>query len=283
MQTITEIRALLAERGLRPRHRLGQNFLHDQNQLRKLIAAAQVAPGDLVLEVGPGTGTLTEALLEAGAEVIACEIDENLTDIVADRLGERITLIRGDCLDRGRVLAPSIVEAIDGRAFKLIANLPYQVASPLMTALLLDHPNCAGQFVTIQKEVADRLLASPGGKEYGPLGIIIQAMAEVRRIGAVPPTCFWPQPKVTSAMISILPSPLGRGVGGEGPPEGGMLESSEVRRSFARFITDLFSKRRKQLGTIFGRDRAWPEGVTADMRPEVLTVEQLTHLWRAAQ
>jgi len=283
MQTITEIRALLAERGLRPRHRLGQNFLHDQNQLRKLIAAAQIAPGDLVLEVGPGTGTLTEALLEAGAAVIACEIDERLADLVADRLGERITLIRGDCLARGRALAPSVVEAINGRAFRLVANLPYQVASPLMTTLLLDHANCLGQYVTIQKEVADRLLAAPGTKAYGPLGIIIQALAEVKRIGAVPPTCFWPQPKVTSAMISIFPSPPGRGARGEGPPEGEGLESPEARRSFARFITDLFSKRRKQLGTIFGRDRSWPDGVTADMRPEVLTVEQLTHLWRAAR
>ena len=288
MQTITEIRSLLAERGLRPRHRLGQNFLHDQNQLRKLIAAAQIAPGDLVLEVGPGTGTLTEALLEAGAAVIACEIDENLADIVADRIGARITLIRGDCLARGRALAPSIVEALDERSFKLVANLPYQVASPLMTILLLDYPNCTGQFVTIQKEVAGRLLASPGGKEYGPLGIIIRALAEVKRIGAVPPTCFWPQPKVTSAMIAVLPSPLGRGVGGEGPPKGGSpetgaLESLEARHAFARFITDLFSKRRKQLGTIFGRDRTWPAGVTADMRPEVLTVDQLIELWRSAR
>jgi 16S rRNA (adenine1518-N6/adenine1519-N6)-dimethyltransferase len=283
MQTISEIRSLLAERGLRPRHRLGQNFLHDQNQLRKLIAAAQIAPGDLVLEVGSGTGTLTEALLEAGAEVIACEIDENLADIVADRLGDRITLIRGDCLARGRALAPTIVDAIGSRPFRLVANLPYQVASPLMTTLLLNHPNCAGQFVTIQKEVADRLLASPGGKDYGPLGIIIGALAEVKRIGAVPPTCFWPQPKVTSAMISLLPSPPGRGVRGEGPPEEGMPDSPDARRAFARFITDLFSKRRKQLGTIFGRGRTWPAGVTADMRAEMLTIAQLIDLWRIAR
>jgi 16S rRNA (adenine1518-N6/adenine1519-N6)-dimethyltransferase len=236
-----------------------------------------------VLEVGPGTGSLTEALLEAGAKVIACEIDENLADIVADRLGDRITLIRGDCLARGRALAPAIVEAIDARAFRLVANLPYQVASPLMTTLLLDHPDCTGQYVTIQKEVADRLLAKPGGKEYGPLGIIIGALAEVKRIGAVPPTCFWPQPKVTSAMVSILPSVPRKRARGEGPPEGGRIESPEARRSFARFITDLFSKRRKQLGSIFGRDRTWPAGVTADMRPEVLTVEQLIELWRIAQ
>ncbi|MDY7107018.1 MAG: 16S rRNA (adenine(1518)-N(6)/adenine(1519)-N(6))-dimethyltransferase RsmA [Planctomycetota bacterium] len=283
MQTIIEIRSLLAARGLRPRHRLGQNFLHDQNQLRKLIAAAQIAPGDLVLEIGPGTGTLTEALLEAGAKVIASEIDDDLADIVADRLGDRITLIRGDCLARGRVLAPAIVDAIDGRPFRLVANLPYQVASPLMTTLLLDHPNCAGQYVTIQKEVADRLLAAPGGKDYGPLGIIIAALAEVKRIGTVPPTCFWPQPQVTSAMVEILPSPPGRGAGGEGPPEVKLPDSPEARRAFARFVTNLFSKRRKQLGAIFGRDRPWPAGVTPDMRAEMLTVAQLVDLWRIAR
>ena len=276
MQTISEIRTLLAERGLRPKKRFGQNFLHDKNQLGKLIDAAEIAPGELVLEVGPGTGTLTEALLEAGAEVICCELDRDLAQLIEDRLGERITLIRGDCLDRGRTLAPAVVDAIDARPFKLVANLPYQAASPLMSALLLEHPNCTGQFITIQKEVAQRLLAAPGGKDYGPLGIIIQALGEVNRIATVKPASFWPQPKVTSAMISILPSPPGRGAGGEGSSS---FASIDDRRTFARFITDLFSKRRKQLGSIFGRDRQWPEGVQAQMRPEALTIEQLIRLW----
>ena len=157
-----------------------------------------------------------------------------------------------------------------------MANLPYQIASPLIAALLLEHPNCTGQFITIQKEVAQRLLAAPGGKDYGPLGIIIQALGEVNRIATVKPASFWPQPKVTSAMISILPSPPGRGAGGEGSSS---FASIDDRRTFARFITDLFSKRRKQLGSIFGRDRQWPEGVQAQMRPEALTIEQLIRLW----
>ncbi len=273
MQTISQIRTLLAERGLRPKHRLGQNFLHDQNQLRKLIDAAGISAGDLVLEVGPGTGTLTEALLEAEAEVIACEIDVELAGLISDRLGDRITLVHADCLARGRMLNPEIVEKIDGRSFKLVANLPYQVASPLIATLLINHRECAGQFVTIQKEVAERLLAAPGNKEYGPLGIIVQALAEVKRIGNIPPTCFWPQPKVTSAMVSIGPRMGPR----MGPREDHGLEDPGA---FARFITDLFSKRRKQLGTVFGRDREWPDGVTAEMRPEALTIEQLVGLWR---
>jgi len=317
MQTISEIRALVEERGLRPRQRWGQNFLHDKNQLGKLVAAAELQPGQLVLEVGPGTGTLTEALLDAGAEVVACEIDAGLAQIVEDRLGDRLTLIRGDCLERGRRPAPAIVEAVGGRRFKLVANLPYQVASPLMVALLLDHPNCAGQYVTIQKEVGDRLLALPGVKAYGALGVMVQVFAEVRRIGTVGPACFWPQPKVTSAMVAIVPRGLaggdetGRGMAGVGdssfrtaghsPGEGGekkgsasrresgdegwtdRFSSAEARHSFARFVTGLFSKRRKQLGAIFGRDRGWPDGIVAEQRPEALKPGQIVALWKSVE
>lgn len=263
MQSISEIRRLLDERGIRPKHRLGQNFLHDHNQLRRLIAAAGVAAGDLVLEVGPGTGTLTEALLDAETEVIACELDDDMVAILTDRLADRITLIHGDCLDRGRTLNPQIVETIGPREFSLVANLPYQAASPLMSALAMT-PTCRGQYVTIQKEVADRLLAKPGTKAYGPLGIIIQSLAEVKLIATIPATCFWPQPKVVSAMVAITPR------------EHGLADP----RSFARFITDVFSKRRKQLGTILGRDIDWPEGIEPTMRPEALTVDQLVALHR---
>jgi 16S rRNA (adenine1518-N6/adenine1519-N6)-dimethyltransferase len=274
VQSISQIRELLASRGLHPKHRFGQNFLHDHNQLRKLIDAASITPGDLVLEVGPGTGTLTEALLDAGAEVIACEIDHDLAALLRDHLGDRITLIDGDCLNKGRALSPDILAAIEDRPFMLVANLPYNVASPLMSTLLIEHRNCSGQFVTIQKEVADRLLAAPGSKAYGPLGIIIQAFAEVRRIGAVPPSCFWPAPQVTSAMVAIHPFPLAPGSAG-GPPSVTPTTSAAQRRAFARFITDLFTKRRKQLGTILGRDANLPPGVAPSMRPEQLGVPEL--------
>lgn len=269
MQTLSEIRQLLAERGLRPKHRFGQNFLHDKNQLGKLIDAAEITPGDVVLEVGPGTGTLTEALLERGAEVVACELDRDLAALIRDRLGDRITLIEGDCLEGERRLNREVVSALAGRSFKLIANLPYQAASPLMGALLMDHPECAGAYVTIQKEVADRLLASPGTKEYGPLTVIIRSLAEVRKLATLKPTSFWPQPKVTSAMVAITPKP-----------------GSASSHDFAKFITAIFAKRRKQLGGIFashGRAMQWPAGVSPQQRPESLSVDQLIALWRAAQ
>ncbi|MHC4966559.1 MAG: 16S rRNA (adenine(1518)-N(6)/adenine(1519)-N(6))-dimethyltransferase RsmA [Planctomycetota bacterium] len=251
MQTLSEIRAILAERGLQPRPRLGQHFLHDKNQLRRLVEAAQVKPGDLVLEVGPGTGTLTEALLEAGAEVVACEIDAGLASVIADRLGGRVRLVEGDCLDRGRSLNPALIEALADRPFMLVANLPYQVASTLMGALLVRHPQCRGQFVTIQKEVADRLRARPSTK---------------RRIANVAPSCFWPQPKVTSSMFALRPR-----------ADHGLEDPAAL----SEFVTKLFAARRKQLGTILGRAAStWPEGVTADLRPEALTVEQIVALWK---
>jgi 16S rRNA (adenine1518-N6/adenine1519-N6)-dimethyltransferase len=268
MQTLSEIRQLLAERGMRPKHRLGQNFLHDKNQLERLLNAANVKPGNLVLEVGPGTGTLTEALLERGAEVIACEVDPAMADIVATRLDEQshLHLIVGDALQRRR-LSPQIMAALAGREFKLVANLPYQIASPLISALLTDHHvrGCAGLFITIQKEVADRLLAEPSTKAYGPLTIIVQALADVELIGTLSPSCFWPPPEVTSAMVQVIPR---------------SSQFTGEARDFARFVVDLFTKRRKQLGTIFGRKRTdWPEGVTPNQRPEELTVGQLIALW----
>jgi 16S rRNA (adenine1518-N6/adenine1519-N6)-dimethyltransferase len=264
MQTLSEIRTLLDERGLRPRRRLGQNFLHDQNHIRGLVTAAAVAPGDLVLEVGPGTGALTEALLERGAEVVCCEIDRGLAGLLGDRLGGRVTLVEGDCLPKG-ALHPGVVAGLGGRPFTLVANLPYQVASPLMVELLLGHPRCRGQFVTIQREVADRLLAEPRTKAWGPLTIIVGALATVRRIAVLPPTCFWPAPQVDSAMVAVVPR--------EPRPD---LDA----RRLARFVTGMFSKRRKQLGTIFGRATDWPAGIEPAWRPEALTVEQVVALWR---
>ena len=269
MQTISEIRRLLDERGLRPRKALGQNFLHDQNQIRRLLEAAALEPGDLVLEVGPGTGTLTEALLDRGCRVIAAELDAELAGLLTERLGDRITLIEGDAMGRRRTLAPAIVAALDGEPFRLVANLPYQIATPLMVTLALDHPTCRGQYVTIQREVADRLEAVPGTKAWGVAGILVRLAAVVRRIGTLPPSCFWPMPQVTSAMVAIEPR-----------PEEAWLVSRSETAVFASWVSGVFSRRRKQLGSILGREIAWPDGVEPAHRPETLSLEQLVELWR---
>lgn len=269
VQTLSQIKVLLQARGLSPNHALGQNFLCDHNLITKLIDASGVAHADLVLEIGPGTGTLTESLLERGATVVACELDRGLVDLLTETLADhiaagRLTLVHADCLESRRALNPALADALGDRPFKLVANLPYGAASPLM-ALLATDPACRGQFVTIQKEVAMRLRAVPGTKDYSELGVIVQAMAEVSKIATLPPECFWPRPKVTSEMIAITPrdTPLT-----EDPP------------ALARLCHTLFTRRRKQIGAILGRNTPLPEGVDPTARPESLSVEQLVALSR---
>ena len=276
MQTLSQIRALLEARGLRPRHRFGQNFLHDERLVRRLIEASGVQPGDLVLEIGPGTGVLTEMLLEAGATVIAAEIDRDLSELLAERLGDRITLVRGDCMGAGRSLAEPVRDALAGRPYRLVANLPYNVASPIMSALLLHDAQCLGQHVTIQREVADRLIAAPGGRTYGTLSVLVQLFASVKRIANLPAGAFWPPPKVESAMISIVPL-------SEQDLPADAPRDDDAREAFARFVSGLFGQRRKQLGRILGRDRTWPEGIDPVQRPEVLAPAQIAALWRTIE
>ena len=273
-QTLTDIKHLLASHGLRPKHRLGQNFLHDGNHMRRILDAASVQPGDVVLEVGPGTGALTERLLDAGACVVAVEIDRDLEPILRARLdpySDRFTLIVDDVLASKHALNPTVLEALQGATgggpFKLIANLPYQIASPLLANLVMDHPAMTGATVMIQREVADRLNAPPGGKDYGPLGILIQAMCEVDIVGTLPPSCFWPQPKVASAVVHLRrrAHPL-----------------TDDPAALSVMLQRLFTKRRKQLRAILGPDAPLPPGVEPTARPETLTVEQLIELTRHA-
>ncbi len=278
MQTLSEIKALLAGRGIRPKHRFGQNFLHDHNQLRKLVESAAVRPGELVVEVGPGTGTLTETLVEAGAEVIACEIDHDMQAIVRERLGDRVRLIAGDCLDGKHALSAELVDALAGRPFVLVANLPYNAATPLMALLAARHPECRGQFVTVQKEVSDRIRAAPNTRDYGALSVLLQLLCEVREIAVVRPGSFWPAPEVTSAMIALVRR-------ADTP-----FASGDEIAAFERFTHELFSKRRKQLGAILrraglasGDTLRLPPGVTPELRPEALDPPTLLALMRITQ
>lgn len=272
-QSLADIKEMLAARALAPRHALGQNFLIDHNLIRKLIDAAAPAPGDLILEVGPGTGTLTETLLERGCTVIACELDRGLAALLRDRFASHLadrslTLIEGDCLERKSAISPDILNAIDNRPFRLIANLPYAAASPLMVTLAADHTNCRGQFVTIQREVAQRLRAQPNTRDYSELSVVVQAMCDIRRIATLPPECFWPRPKVTSEMIAITPreQPL-----------------TDNPAQLASLCHALFTQRRKQIGAILGREFPFPPDITPTARPEALTIEQLVALSRLRQ
>lgn len=266
MQTLSDIKAILATRGLEPKHRLGQNFLHDQNKLRALVAHSGVAPGDLVLEVGPGTGTLTEALLDAGCEVVACELDGDMAAIIRERLGDRVRLIQGDCLDGKHAVSAAVIEALAGRPFRLVANLPYGAATPLILNLAAHHPACLGQFVTVQLEVAQRLAARPGSDDYGAATVLLALTSRVRLLETLPGSCFWPAPRVTSAMMSVIPNP--------DRPE---LEPDRV----SAFVHRLFASRRKQLGALLGRTAPFPVGILPTMRAETLTPDQILALMHA--
>ena len=268
MMTPTELKAILSSRGLAPRHGLGQNFLIDANLGRKLVDASGVRGGDLVLEVGPGAGALTDLLLGCGCRVIAGELDEGLADLLAERHERepRFTLIRGDALAGKQRLSAALTAALAGEPFTLVANLPYGVATPLLMTLLLDWPTCREMWVTIQKEVADRLASAPGSREYGGISVIAQALAEIRTVATLAPACFWPRPKVTSAMI-------------------GLTRRAEPRTADAhqleRLCRTLFTRRRKQIGATLRdamRGRGWPDGVEPTARAESLTVEQLDTL-----
>jgi len=277
MQTLAEIRAMLEARGLRPTKALGQNFLIDHNLIRRLVTEAAVGSGDLVLEIGPGTGALTEELLARGCRVVASELDRGLADLLRERFaGEpRFTLVEGDCLANKRAIAPAVLEAMGGEAFTLVANLPYQAGTPAMLALLTREPECRGLAVTVQKEVADRMAASPGTKAYGTLGVVAQAMGEPRIIATLPPECFWPRPSVTSAMV-VVPR--------REPPV--VPVGAEAVR-LASFCTRLFSLRRKQLGgawKMLGFDPGrLPAGIDPIVRVEALTPAQIAKLVEAAE
>lgn len=274
MQTLAHIKQLLNDRGIRPQHRWGQNFLHDQNNINKLLNAVNLTQGDLVVEVGPGTGTLTESLLAKGAKVIACEIDYNMVGIIEDtlkpRYPENLTIITGDCMASKHSLNDKLINHLDCRSFYLVANLPYQVAGILIGTLLVDFfrpeilPRCMGTYITIQKEVAQRVMAKPSNKDYGPLAVLCGAIARVELISTLSPNCFWPIPKVNSSMISIIPdNTKSLSIN---PPE------------FRDFLQRLFSQRRKQLGHILGRSGTLPNTISLDLRPEQLTVDQLITL-----
>ncbi len=278
-QTLTEIKQLLAAHGLHPKKRFGQNFLHDGNHMRRILDAADVREDELILEVGPGTGALTERLLEAGAHVLAVEIDTDMQPILQERtaaFGDRFRLYLGDILASKHTLNPEVIDLLHDQPqsptpnpqppnFKLIANLPYNIASPLLVNLAVKNREMSTAVIMIQKEVADRILAKPGGKDYGPLSVILQAMCEVDVVGSLSPACFWPAPKVASAVVRLVRrvNPL-----------------TDNPDALSELLQTLFQKRRKQLGAILGRDRTLPAGISPDARCESLSVEQFIDLAR---
>lgn len=283
MQTQSTIRSLLDQAGARPNKRYGQNFLVDGNLMRKLIDSAEITDKDVVLEVGCGTGSLTEDLARVAGEVVTVEIDRGLAGVARSRLADfaNTRLIHTDALETKNRVDPAILDAVaeakqrvGGRSL-MVANLPYQVASPLMIDLLVDSPEIERMCITVQKEVGDRLVAAPGGKDYGPLSVIVQALAEVRKIAAVPPQAFWPRPAVDSVMLRIDPQPHFREAVGD-------------LANFSAVVKGCFQHRRKTLSHSLskghGADPAAEVleacGIDPRTRPEVLSPRQWVELAR---
>jgi len=201
----TDVRGLLAAHDLRPSRALGQNFLADPNTARRIVRLAGVGPGDRVLEVGPGIGSLTVALAEAvapGGEVLALELDRHLLpvlDEVVDGLGN-VRVAQGDALTVDYSVLLEDGPLGDARPWSMVSNLPYNVATPLLARLLDDVPRLATLSVMVQKEVAERLAAPPGTPACGAISVKVAYHATARIVGVVPPTVFVPRPRVDSAI-----------------------------------------------------------------------------------
>lgn len=226
-----DIRRLAAELGIRPTKKLGQNFVHDPNTVRRIVAAAGIEHDDVVLEVGPGLGSLTLALLPACRAVVAVEIDPVLAARLprtvserAPRLADRLTVRQADAV---RVEATEL----GAEPTALVANLPYNVSVPVVLHLLETLPSMTRVLVMVQAEVADRMAAGPGGRVYGVPSVKIAWYADARRVATVPRTVFWPVPNVDSALVLLTRR--------EQPPG--------TRKDVFALIDAAFAQRRKTL------------------------------------
>jgi 16S rRNA (adenine1518-N6/adenine1519-N6)-dimethyltransferase len=266
--TRRQVLDLLDENGLSPSRALGQNFVADPNTVRRIARLAGVGPGDRVVEVGAGLGSLTVALAESGADVTAVEVDRHLLPVlrsVVEPFGVRV--VEGDAmsLDWDRVLGGG---AAGEDRWALVANLPYNVATPLVLELLARVPAIDRMLVMVQREVGERLAAGPGSKAYGIPSVKVAYWADAEVVGRVPPTVFVPQPRVESALVGLRRLPE--------PPV-----DSDPQRLF-RLVETGFGQRRKMLRRSLASlvDPAAFEraGVRPDARPEELSLRDWDRL-----
>jgi 16S rRNA (adenine1518-N6/adenine1519-N6)-dimethyltransferase len=265
------IRALLAGAGLRPSRALGQNFVADPNTVRRIARLAEVGPGDRVVEIGAGLGSLTLALAETGAEVTAVEVDRGLVPLlreVVEPAGAQVVEADAMELDWGALLGP----ANASRPWVLVANLPYNVATPLVLTVLERAPQAERMVVMVQREVGERLAARPGSGAYGIPSVKVAWWADAEVVGRVPATVFVPQPRVESAMVRITRH-------AEPPP--GAAAAGVGRSEVFTLIEAGFGQRRKMLRRSLA-GRAGPEAfAAAGVRPEARAEELDLDAWIA--
>ncbi len=273
---MASVRQELREYGLFPEKRLGQHFLVDPNILSKVVRTAGVRREDVVLEVGPGLGQMTVALSRQAKKVIAVEIDERLAVVLKQKLEDypNVEVIRSDILevDFKRLFKK------ETRPVKVVANLPYQISTPLLFRFIESKEIFSGLTLMLQREVAERMVASPGGKEYGPLSIFIQAFSNVSIQFIIQPTAFFPPPKVESALVHMTWK------------EKPMIEMKD-EEWFKRVVKACFSYRRKTLMNGLRHSgfplpesvesRVEKIGIDLRRRPETLTIQEFVSLAEA--
>ena len=267
-----EIRDLADALDLQPTKKLGQNFVVDGNTVRKIVRTASVSPGEHVVEVGPGLGSLTLGLLETGARVTAIEIEDGLAAQLPHTVAElqpaaadRLAVVHADALD--------VTELPGPRPTMVVANLPYNVSVPVLLHLLETFPDWATGLVMVQLEVADRLVAGPGSKVYGVPSAKLAWYARAERVGTVPPSVFWPVPNVESGLVRLVRH--------DPPP------TWASRQQVFAMVDAAFAQRRKMLRSalsgLFGSSAAASEAIIAagldpTARGEMLTVEEFARL-----
>lgn len=286
-QTISYLNRRFRQVGLEPNKRHGQNFLVDLNLVRMIADTGEIQPEDAVLEIGTGTGSLTAMMAEKAGFVVTVEIDEHLHQLAKEELEpfRNVLMLRQDALKNKNNLSPTVlapicewIQAAPGRGFKLVANLPYNVATPIISNLLmLEHPPKLVA-VTIQKELGERMMAKPSTKDYSALSVWVQALCDVSIVRVLPPNVFWPAPKVDSAIMRIQPIPEKRA-------------AIPDLAFFHTFTRALFFHRRKFLRSVIiaafkeQLDKPQVDAVLAELpfyssttRAEELTVAQIQEL-----
>ena len=275
------VREIIQAHGFKVRKALGQNFLMDANIIEKIVAAAELTDQDLAFEIGPGLGVLTRRMARSASQVIAVELDTHLLPILQETLAEypNASVVHGDALkvDFDK-LAEDRTDGVfgqGGKSYKLVANLPYYITTPLLIHLISSGFNLERLVVMMQKEVADRLQASPGGKEYGSLSVLVQYYTLPEIVTKVPKTVFYPAPEVDSAVIRLTRRKT--------PPV--QVANEEL---FFKVVRAAFGQRRKTLinsltGSGLADKETWQEvlsnaGIDSARRGETLSLEEFAVL-----
>ena len=288
-QTRSRLMELFARHGFHPRTDLGQNFLIDLNLIDFVVEQARVGPGDVVLEIGAGTGGLTAALAASAGHVVSVEVDHRVYGLAREMLAgiANVTLIHADALRTKSQFADVVLETIAARLsdrpdsrLKLVSNLPYCIATPVISNLVASDLPWAAMVVTIQWELAERILAAPASEHYSALSVWLQSQCDVKILKKLGPTVFWPRPQVDSAILRLLPDPS---------------RQAQIadRAFFHDFVRRLFQQRRKYLRSVlvgmYRRELArteidsllQPFGFSESVRAEELEVSTLVQVGNA--